>query len=75
MGVRWQDLLSHDHVKLTLNVRAHAGCHSGGQLVLGILECVNHLLQLANHRIPRFLVPLLPVFDVGFQLLDVCRGM
>lgn len=66
-------LLSHDHVELTLDIRAHAGRHSGGQLVLRTLERVHHLLQLTNHGIPCILVLLFPVLNVCLQLLDVCE--
>lgn len=65
-------LLSHNHVELVLNLSTHTGCYCGGQLVLGSLQCINHLLQLTNYRVSSILLTLLPVLDVCLQLLNVC---
>lgn len=70
----WLDLLSHRHVELVLDLRADTCCDSGGQLIRRILERVNHLLQLANHRVLALLLTLLPALHMGLQLLDIYRG-
>lgn len=46
-------------------------CDVTGQLISGALEAVDHLLELANHRVSCLLLSLLFVLHVGLKLLDV----
>lgn len=65
-------VLSHHHLDLVLDLGPDVGGDVVGQLIGGALEVVHHLLELADHGVPRLLLPLPPVLDVGLQLLDVC---
>lgn len=54
-----------------LDLGTDAGCDVSGKLVSGILEAVNHLLELTKHRVSCILISLLLVLNVGLQLLDI----
>lgn len=54
-----------------LHLNPDVSCDVTGQLIGGALEGVNHLLQLADYRVPVLLFLLL---HVGLQLLDICNN-
>ena len=66
-------VLSHHHLDLMLDLGPDVGGDAVGQLIGGALEAVHHLLELADHGVPRLLLPLPSVLDVSLELLDVCE--
>lgn len=66
-------ILSNHHLDLVLDLGPDASCDVVGQLIGGALKTVNHLLELANQRVPCLLFSLLSVLQMGLQLLDVCE--
>lgn len=65
-------VLSHHHLDLVLDLRAHVGRDVVGQLIGGALEAVHHLLELADQGVACLLLPLFAVLHVSLELLDVC---